>query len=173
MSITILSQAGCRKTIAKIKSRSSKVQADIHVVAVSALTYVRDHGDTTIGSGLLEALPNGVRVNALAYWFGHFSGGKARYAFNKNTSKWDCKLPKERTVEDFDIDGAENTTFADLTVEKEPTTLTLDALVKYVERKANEEGTYDNGEPKVAADAREFAARVVAMRRADLMPKAA
>jgi hypothetical protein len=151
---TILDKAECGKRIKRIGSIGAKLQSEIHIVAVSTLAHIRDHGDYTLATALLDALPNGQRVKALAHWFGHFSDGAAVFAFDKNAGAWGCKLLKARTPEMFDIDGAYATSFADLVAEKGYSTLDVKGVLAYLKRKANEDGTNPDGSAKVAEEAR-------------------
>ncbi len=159
---TILDQATCGKKIDRIRKIGSALQQEIHVVAVSTLAHIRDHGDYTLAVRLLDALPNGQRVKALAHWFGHFSGGAAKFAFDKKSDGWQCSLAKARVPEMFDIDGAYKTSFADLVAEKGYSTLTVKGVIDYLKRKANDDGANPDGSPKVAEDARILMAKLFA-----------
>lgn len=151
----ILDQATCKSRIKRIKSLGGRLQQEIHVVGVSTLAHIRDYGDWTGAVNLLDALPNGQRVKALAHWFNHFSGGAAKFTFAGGTAGWTCKLVKSRTPEMFDIEGAWNTSFADLTKEKDPKTLGVKEVLAYLKRKANDDGEV-NGVPRVSDEAREL-----------------
>jgi hypothetical protein len=154
-SFTILDQTACGKKIDRIRKIGAALQTEIHIVACSTLAHIRDHGDYTLATRLLDALPNGQRVKALAHWYGNFSGGAATFAFDKSAG-WSCKLAKVRTPEMFDLDAAYATSFADLVAEKGYTTLTLAQAVQYLKRKANEDGLNPDGTPKVSPEAREL-----------------
>lgn len=156
---TILSQAECGKRIKRLKSLTARVQNEIHIVAVSTLAHIRDHGDYTLTVQLLDALPNGQRVKALAHWFGHFSNGAATFSYDKNGG-WGCKLMKARTPEMFDVEGAFKTSFADLVEEKGYSTLDIKGVIAYLKRKANDDGKNPDGTEKVAEDARTLLAQL-------------
>lgn len=156
---TILDQATCGKKIERIKKIGKALQSEIHSVAVSTLAHIRDHGDYTLAVSLLDALPNGQRVKALAHWYGHFSNGAATFTFDKNGG-WGAKLLKNRTPEMFDIDGAYATSFADLVAEKGYSTLGIKEAIAYLKRKANDDGLNGDGTPKVAEDARSLFAKL-------------
>lgn len=160
MAINILTQEATSKLIAKIGRVSNIVQSQIHVAAVSCLAHARDHGDYTLAVRLCDALPRGTRVKALAFWFSNFSSGKLSLSAGK--AGWQASLKKDRSDEDFDLIGAEATSFADLTNERDPKTMTLEALLKYLERKANDDEVLSSGEPRIAADARAAASRALA-----------
>lgn len=157
--ITILGPVETSKLIAKIKLSATKLQDRIHVAAVSCLAHIRDHGDYTLAISLLDALPNGQRVKALGHWFGHFSNGAATFTIKKGEG-WTCKLLKARTPEMFDIDGAAAVSFADLTAEKEPTTMTAQQVVAMLKRKADNDDVNADGTPKVSPEARDLFAKL-------------
>lgn len=156
---TILDQAACGKRIERIRKVGQALQKEIHLVAVSTLAHIRDHGDYTLAVKLLDALPNGQRVKALAHWYGHFSQSAATFSFDKSGG-WGCKLLKARTPEMFDIDGAYRTSFADLVAEKGYSTMSLKQVVEWLKRKANEDGKNPDGTDKVAEDARTLLAKL-------------
>src|SRR5271169_2850555 len=163
MTVTIMSNGELRTLIGEIGSTATALQDSIHNAGVSCLAHIRDHGDTTLMTSLLGALPNGQRVKALAYWAAHFSNDKATFYKDKDTNEWSCKLAKDRVPEDFDIEGAYDMSFADLTAEKEPKTLDLDGLEKYLKRVANN-GDFFKGTQirKVSEQAQEAAAKLTA-----------
>lgn len=163
MTIVILDRAACGKAITGIQRFAGKLQARIHVVAVSTLDHIREHGDTTLACKLLGALPKGQRVKALAAWYAHFSNGMAKFSLDKSSGAWTCKLKTERLESDFDIDAASLTSYADLTEETQPgKTFTLEQLIKKLETWANEDGMIEDGKPKVEEAARDVAAQLVA-----------
>lgn len=153
----IIDKAGCAKNIARIKKAGKAIQELIHTTAVSTLAHIRDHGDYTLAVQLLDALPNGQRVKALAHWYNHFSDGAAKFSFDPKAG-WSCKLAKHRKAEQFDVDGAYAVSFADLTTEKAPGTLDIKGVLAYLKRKANDNKTYDDGTPRVSEDARNLMA---------------
>ena len=154
----VLSPAICAKKIAKIAKVGSALQAEIHSVGVSVLDHIREHGDYTLATRLLGALPNGQRVKALAAWFREFSGGAAVFSYDASNQCWKCKLDPNRTDEQFRIEEANRVSFADLNPEKGYSTLTLKGFMGYLKRKANEDGTNPDGSVKVEPAVREAAA---------------
>ena len=153
---TILDQATCASKIARIARVGKIFQREVHMVAVSTLAHIRDHGDPRLALRLIEAMPNGQRVKALAYWYGHFSGHGVSFAFDK-ANGWTAKMAKKWSAETFDVEGAYETSFADLTAEKGYSTMTVQQLVTMLQRKADEDGLHPNGAPKVEPAARELA----------------
>lgn len=170
MTIRILSAAECATAIGRIAAGGKSLQARIHTVAVSTLEHAREHGDTSLVTRLLDALPNGIRVKSLAHWFSHFSDGQLVLSQDKNKSwKHNTEKFKDRVKERFDIAGAAQTTFADLTNEKAPETLTVKALEKMLSKVATNDGYFTGTAiPKVDPKARELASALVAKLRADL-----
>ena len=154
----ILDKAAIGKRIARIKRTGQALQQEIHVVAVNTLAHIRDHGDYTLAVNLLDALPNGQRVKALANWYRHFSGGAVTFNFAPGGEGWTGKLAKKRDADQFDIDRAITTTYGDLMPEKGYSTLTVAGILAMLKRKANEDGLNKDGSPKVDPAARELLA---------------
>lgn len=164
MNITILDKVQCTRSIRSIVRVAGAVQAKIHIVAVSALAHIRDHRDTTVATSLLNALPKGQRVEALAYWFSHFSSDKLKLSKDKQGT-WVANLAKLKDCmeSDFRVEESSETSYADLTKEKTPgKTFTVEALVKMLKQKADEDGLNDDGSPKVEDAARDLAADILA-----------
>jgi hypothetical protein len=163
MPIQIMNQDQCKRAITQIGRVAGAIQQKIHLVAVSTLAHMRDHGDTTLATSLLDALPNGQRVKALAHWYEHFANGVAKFKQDKTSGKWICELSKKRASEDFDVAGAELVSFADLTAEKSVgKPFTVEQLVKKLKAWADEDGTFEDGTPKVEESARDIAAGLLA-----------
>lgn len=71
-SMSLLNSAQMEAAIKSITLRGAKLQADIHLCAVSALAHFAVHGDTTLLNRLVMALPKSSRTNALVAWALHF-----------------------------------------------------------------------------------------------------
>jgi len=169
MTIRILSAGECATAIGRIAAGGKSLQARIHTVAVSTLDHIRVHGDTTLACRLLDALPNGVRVKSLAFWYSHYSNGKAKFSVDKASGQYKCNLDKDRADSDFDIASAAATNFADLTNEKSPETLTVKALEKMLERVANNDGYFPGTAiPKAEPRARALASTLIAKLRSEI-----
>lgn len=165
--ITLLSAAAVVALIAELSKDAHSVQERIHIAGCSTLDHIRAHGDTSGAVALMNALPNGQRVKALGAWYKHFSKGKLVMVQDKATKVWEAKLAKGRTDEDFDIAGACKTSFADLTEERDPVTLTVESLIKSLESKAgNLEYHSDGTTPKVSPEARNLCSEILAFVRA-------
>lgn len=159
--ITILSQSAAAELIAGIKTRAVTLQAEIHQAAVSTLDHCREHGDYRGALALVNALPNGQRVQGLVEWFKGFSNGKLTFKQGADKS-FTADLKKDRVDGDFDVEMAMLTDFGAYTKEAKPKTVTVDALIKMLETKANNTELNSDGTPKVSADARTVAASLVA-----------
>lgn len=156
--LKVLNASDCARKIEQIGRVGKALQNQIHLVAVSCLDHIREHGNTTLATRLLTVLPNGQRVKALAAWFSAMSSKKAKFVFDKNSKLWVCNLEKARTDEDFKMQDAMETSFADLTEEREPKAMTLDQFIKSLQRTADNDEVMPNGEPKVPETVRNLAA---------------
>lgn len=159
--VIILSQAAANEAIAGIKTSAHKLQAEIHQVAVSTLDHAREFGDYRGALALVNALPNGQRVQGLVEWFKGFSNGKLTFKQNADKS-FTAELKKDRVEADFQIELAMLTDFGAYTKEATPKTFSVDALIKMLEAKANNTELNSDGTPKVSPDARTVAASLVA-----------
>lgn len=166
--VNIIPAAVCRRIIGEIGTASKQLQEDIHNVAVSCLAHVRDHGDTTLAVDLLKALPNGQRVKALAVWFSHFSNSKLTLRLDNESGEWVAKLDKQRTVADFDVEGAVVTNYADLTTEKDPQPLTVEKFLRMIEKVANDDKVLTTGERKVPAEVASLASSMLQLVKAKI-----
>lgn len=166
--LKLLTAADLLAAIPALKQDADSVQERIHLYAVSGLDHVRAHGDTTGVVALMNALPRGQRVKALAFWMKKFSNSKLILTFDKDGKVWAAKLSKQRVDGDFDIEGAEAVTFADLTDEKDPQSTTVEGLIKSLVGKSTNSENFDGTEiPKVTPEARKLAAALVAFARAN------
>lgn len=161
MSITIISKAAVMEFITGLKTRAVTLQAEIHQAAVSTLDHCREHGDYRGALALVNALPNGQRVEGLMAWYTHFSNGKLSFKKDANGQR-SAKLNTDRVDSDFDIEAAMLTDFGSLTKEAKPAVFTIDKLIKFIESKANNVELNADGSPKVAEDTRAVAAKLVA-----------
>lgn len=74
------SSAEITKAIVSIQKRGQSLQRDIHVAACSILAHIEAHGDITLATRLLNAVPDMARKNHLTDWL---------IAFGKLT--WDAE----------------------------------------------------------------------------------
>jgi hypothetical protein len=165
MSIQLLTIAEALEQIPLLATDAAAVQTRIHVIACSALDHVRDCGDTRAMVALLNALPKGQRVKALAHWVRSFSNGKLVMKVDKATNLWTADLSKSRAKDgsDFNISGACEITFADFTVERDPVSVTVESLVRNMVRASTNTDKHDGTDiDKVSPEARAVASRIVA-----------
>lgn len=172
--LKLLTQSDVTKAIITLRTDAASIQERIHLIACSTLDHVRAHGDTRGACDLLNALPKGQRVKALAHWFKHFSTNKAVFLFDKQEQTWTCKLSKDRKDSDFNVEAAMALNFAELTVEKEPVSITVESLLKNLARNSTNAEMHDGTEvPKVDPAARAFAAKLLAYAKSPEFSKAA
>jgi hypothetical protein len=168
MKIEILTKSAVVEVISRIGTSAKQLQADIHQCAVSTLDHTREFGDFRGALSLVNALPNGQRVLALCEWFNHFSGGKL--SFKKSAEGgFTAELAKDRVDTNFNVELAMECDFGTFTKETTPKTMTVEALIKSLESKANNDKLNTDGTPKVALEARAVAASLVASFRAQLL----
>ncbi len=162
MKIEILSREAAITAIGEIRTSARELAEKIHVVAYTSLVHVRDHGDTSLVVALLNAMPqrSGVRAEALAEWFRRMSSKAIR--LQASDGIWSAKASGFK-AEQFLLELAEDTSPFMLTKEKPVgTTFTVDMLLKKLRMWADEKGETADGKPKVDAQARALASRLVA-----------
>lgn len=168
--VKLLTQSDTAKLIDTIRTAAGELQTAIHQAACSTLDHARAHGDWTGITRLCDALPNGQRVKALAYWYGFYSNGRVSLSRNKETGAWQVNKDRfaSRVDEDFKVAEAMETTFADLTVEKDPQPLTLAKFIKSLSRTATNTEKFDGTDiEKVTGKARTVASRLMALTKSD------
>lgn len=177
MKITdLLTQKDVATLITKIGETATTLTADIHLAACSTLDHARAHGDWTGITRLMDTLPKSQRVQALKVWYSEYSNGRVSLSVDPDTKAWRVNKDKfgGRVDADFRIDDAMATTYADLTKEKDPTTLGLAKFLKSLERTAtNAENFPGTDIPKVSLAARDVASRIVAFVKGDAAIQAA
>lgn len=168
--VKLMTQGDTAKLIDSIAERGATLQADIHTAAVNSFNHAFVHGDNTLCTRLLDVLPNGQRVKALAHWYSHFSNGAITLSVDPETKSW--KVNKDRFARRADLvpdvqaatERAMETTFADLTAEKDPATLTLERFLKSLKRTATNAENFDGTEiPKVSPALRVVASKLVSI----------
>lgn len=160
---SLLTQADATKAIVTLRTDAKSVQDRIHLIACSTLDHIRAHGDTRGACELLNALPKGQRVKALAHWYKHFSSDKAVFQIEKSSGTWNCKLSKDRKDSDFKVSDSLDKDFADLTEEKDPKPITVETMLRNLERNAKNDEKFDGTDiAKVEPAARALAAKILA-----------
>ena len=125
------------KRINSIARRGAKMDRDIHETAVDCLVHARDHGDITLLSKLVGAMPKSSRRKALIAW------ANAHAPVNFQTKAELFKLKKQRSQSDWHVAEAEAVPFWEYTKEKAPAQYDLNKAVNGFIRslkKAREQG---------------------------------
>ena len=163
MDFQFVSRGDVHARVTAVCALSVKAQAEIHLLACSIMEHTRAHGDYTAAEALLNGLPRGTRVKALAFWFKHYSNGKLTFKIDDATKQYVGKLDKQRDDSDFNIAGCIETSFADLTNEQAPVSVTVKSLLAGLKSKATNAEMHSDGiTPKVTVEAREVASRILA-----------
>lgn len=145
------SKSDILRQIASIKRRGATMDKDIHSCAVACLIHARDHGDVTLLSKLVAAMPRSGRREALIFWARYY--GILRFEKKSEAFKIDKK--RKEAGEGFDVEGATKTPFYDLTPEKNPAPFDLDRTISsFAKRlkKAKAEGKLGDVSPATVAD---------------------
>lgn len=158
----ILSVEECVKVTGEIRGSAKDLQAKIHNVGVSTLVHTRDTGDARGLLALVQALPNGQRVEGLKAWATGMSSGVITFGKDNDTGETTIKVKKGHVPANFLIDDAIKTDFGSYTKEAKPRTLSVDQLIKMLSDKANNTELNTDGSPKVSLEARALAGKFLA-----------
>lgn len=130
--------------IASIKTRSKKLDSDIHDVAVGCLEHAQEHGNFTPCGDLVNAMGRSARREDIKAWFAFFGPVK----FERDSNKATKRKTTDEQYRPFDVEKARKTPFWELIQDKppEPVAYTdiigkLWAGIKRAE-KAREEGLF-------------------------------
>ena len=157
MSIQFIGRDQIHARAVAVAQAATATQGELHLVLCSILVHTRDHGDYTALETVMNGLPNGMRVKAINAWVRNFTSNKLTMKQDAKSKVWSGELRKDRNEEDFLIDDAVETTFADFTTEKEPSTITVKGLIKMLAKRAHDTETNQDGSPKVSPEARKLA----------------
>lgn len=114
--------------IKSIATRGQKLDADIHLAACSCLNHAAEHGDVTLASKLILAMPKSSRAKALIHWFETYG----KLTFKKNDGVFGMNKGKSK---EWNVPAAIEMPFWKLVPEPEVKDLTIEALVKMVKSK--------------------------------------
>lgn len=114
--------------IEDIRTTGKKLDNMIQVAACSVIQHVAKHGDITLVNTLIEAMPNGSRVNALRDFIGTF--GKVAYDEATKAFVFD----KEKKT---DLAGAQAIMWTEFKPEQAYVAFDLQALLASVLKKAD------------------------------------
>ncbi|APU03142.1 hypothetical protein HOR51_gp01 [Ralstonia phage phiAp1] len=145
----VVGAANLNKAIASIKTRSAKLDADLHLVAVSCISHSAQHNDPDTMTRLIDALGKSARRQALIGWtlaYGAFTqdaAGKLVYD----------KTRRDAVLSDANIAAAECEPFWDFMPEKPYVQFDLEAAIKALLKKAETAiAKAEQDESKVPAD---------------------
>lgn len=124
----ITNTADLRKAFKSIQTRGKKLDNDIWIAAVSAMSHHNEHGDITIVNELVEAMPKGSRVNALREFI--LAHGKVTFDEENQIFSHD----KEGS---FDLAGATETSWVEFKPEQAYKPVDALALVASLVKKIN------------------------------------
>jgi hypothetical protein len=137
----ITGQDNLNKAIQKVHTLGVEMDKHIHITACSVLAHFIEHGDCTLCTNLVDAMPQSGRKKGLIEWFRTFGNLKydvARKVFGKGTK-----------AEQNDLQGAITTPFWDLTPEKDPAPITIEGILSMVQsriKKGKEQGDITNAD---------------------------
>ena len=106
--------------IVSIAKRGAKLDADIHSTAVQTLLHAEAHGDVTLATKLVGAMPKSGRVKGLIVWYHENSPLR----FVEKEAQF--KLDKGDKAKPFDIDAADAVPFYALDAAAEHTAKPFD-----------------------------------------------
>ena len=113
--------------INKIAKVGKQLDLDIHLAACSCLDHAEKHGDVTLATKLIEAMPKSGRGKALVSWFTTYG----KLAFKKDNT---FSLDKGKSKK-WDVETAIATPFWELIPEPDVKELTIEALIGFVKSK--------------------------------------
>lgn len=140
---TITEKRALIVAIGLIATSGAALDEQIHTAAVSCLYHAKNHGDVTLASRLVDAMPKSTRRLALIHWFNKYGP----LVFDKPTNAF--KLARGKEPRPYEIEKAEETPFWDLTTEKNPAKFSVESLLKSVAtrfKKAKEKGELADGD---------------------------
>lgn len=129
-----------QKGINSFHKSVAHVDETVHLLACSALTHAAEHGDSTLCTMLVQAMPKSGRRAALIEWNTKFGA----LTWVKIGEEQKFKKSAKRV---YDLEGAYKTPFYDLTEDRVPKPFDLSMLVKMLEKavakaeKGKEEGS--------------------------------
>lgn len=147
--ILINGAANLTKAIASIKTRSAKLDADLHLVAVSCIKHTAEHNDPDTTTRLVDALGKSARKQALIAWVLNY-GAMTQDAAGKLVYD---KTRRDAVLADDNIAAAEAEPFWDFMPEKPYVQFDLEAAIKALLKKAEAAvAKAEQDESKVPAD---------------------
>jgi len=125
----LLTKQSIIAAITSIKTRGAKLDKDIWIAAVSAMSHHAEHGNPHLINDLVDAMPKGSRVNALRdYILAH---GKVHYC-EKN------KVFTHNKEGSLDLEGALKVSWVEFKPEAEYKPIDVMKLMKALAKKVSE-----------------------------------
>ena len=115
------------KGISAFSKSMAHVDETVHILACSALTHASEHGDNTLCTKLVQAMPKSGRKAALVEWFVKFGA----LTWVKIGEEQKFKKSERRA---YDLETAYVTPFYDLTPDTVPQPFDLKKLLKMIEQ---------------------------------------
>ena len=141
MSIQIQTSRKVAGSIRSIRDRGRKLDGLIHETGIQCMLHAREHGDVTLATRLVDAMPRSGRRKALIRWFTDHTPMK--YSEKKQA----FGLKKKAGDDDFQIEAANATPFWDYSKEPRPVTIDPERLITNLVnrvKKGVEQGTIEN-----------------------------
>jgi hypothetical protein len=156
MNVNIIQNKGqLSAEIRNILHTGKALDKAIHTAACSALWHCREYGDTGFVAALLSAMPKGSRVKGLIHWIQEHSPinikPMSEGGYKVTARGWD-------KPEKWAFSAACAKPFWDFSVEKDPKPMTVEKLVAFLNRLADNDDT-----SKVDPEARRLAATLAAL----------
>jgi len=151
--------------VARICRVAGKVNDEIHTVLCSIMAHTMNSGDYTAILPLMNGLPKGQRLQAIALWVKHFSGGQLKLALNAKTKIWGGTLKgPENTAWNkdlFDLPGAIAVKFGDFSEEPKPSSFDMEQMIDWLKAKIDSKAKNPDGSYKVTVGTRELASKLM------------
>jgi hypothetical protein len=156
MNVNIIQNKGqLSAEIRNILHTGKALDKAIHTAACSALWHCREYGDTGFVAALLSAMPKGSRVKGLIHWIQEHSPinikPMSEGGYKVTARGWD-------KTEKWAFSAACAKPFWDFSVEKDPKPMTVEKLVAFLNRLADNDDS-----SKVDPEARKLAATLAAL----------
>lgn len=127
--------------ITTIGTNGKVMDENIHTAACSCLDHFANHGNTSLASRLVGAMPKSGRRKALVYWFTQFGP----LSFDEKAGTF-SKAKGKKGNDPVRVDDAVKTPFWEYTVEKNPAP--FDIMKELARFKAKYNKAKDSGEAK-------------------------
>lgn len=114
------------KRIGAFARLGKKWAQEARVLALSTLVHAATHGDITLATRLVNAMPAGARKAAMVDWFENF----APVRWSQKQQCFEFPKPYGEVKDKFDLTGAEATPFDEFTPDRSTKELTIEQVIK-------------------------------------------